>query len=501
MPKATAFAPSLIALLLGCSALISPAQAGWFDSDSKPAAPVVKKDDKPQPLPAVTLDDSIRQAQMLRLGGNYQEAVSHLSQLMLVAANDPRIISEYGKTLVSMGRADEAEKFLTRAQQLQPDDWTVYSALGVAYDEIGNQKAAQVNYERALSLRPGEASVLNNYALSRMLAKDPAMARKLADRAETANAAAKDEKIDRNIAMIRSMAPESHASVAISTPAPGTIVPPVTAPVVHAAVATAAPPPVKPADAVSPVAQAASPVAKPVVAAQPVSKPSQPVSQAPRAVVMQPMPVDPLAGPVTPKANTASREPRSLQPAVQAASLPPVNVAAKPIEPAKPAAAAPKPEALAQAKPVPGKDQQAKTEPAKPRSPADIVAQAKAASTVAQAKPAAAVAQAKPAATVAQAKPAATVAQAKPAAAVAQANPAASKDQLAKAEPVKPAVPAVKVSLPLKAADVKPNGAQPAPKVMPAAPVKAADAKPQDGKANAASKDAIPGLRMSANAY
>src|SRR6516165_10152156 len=99
MPKASAFAPSLIALLLGCSALLSPAQAGWFDSDSKPSAPGVKKDDKPQPLPAVTLDDSIREARMLRLAGNYQEAVNNLSQLMLVAADDPRVISEYGKTL------------------------------------------------------------------------------------------------------------------------------------------------------------------------------------------------------------------------------------------------------------------------------------------------------------------------------------------------------------------------------------------------------------------
>src|SRR5579863_1605360 len=113
MSKATAFAPPLIAFLLGCSALSNPAQAGWFDSDAKPAAPAPKKDDKPAPVPAATLDDSIREAQMLRLAGNYTEALNHLSQLMLVAADDAHVISEYGKTLVSMGRADEAEKFLT----------------------------------------------------------------------------------------------------------------------------------------------------------------------------------------------------------------------------------------------------------------------------------------------------------------------------------------------------------------------------------------------------
>ena len=108
---------------------------------------------------------------------------------MLVAADDPRVITEYGKTLAAMGRADEAVNFLTRAQQLQPNDWTVYSALGVAYDQSGDQKNAQINYEHALALKPGEPSVLNNYALSRMLAKDPDMALKLASRAEIAKAA------------------------------------------------------------------------------------------------------------------------------------------------------------------------------------------------------------------------------------------------------------------------------------------------------------------------
>ena len=64
----------------------SAAQAGWFSSDSKPAE-TAKKDDKAQaaPQPATNLDDSIRQAQVLRLAGNYQEALNQLSQLMLVA--------------------------------------------------------------------------------------------------------------------------------------------------------------------------------------------------------------------------------------------------------------------------------------------------------------------------------------------------------------------------------------------------------------------------------
>lgn len=357
MPKAATFVPPLIAVLLGCSALSNAAQAGWFSAESKPPAPVVQKDDKPKPLPAVTLDDSIREAQMLRLAGNYQEALTHLSQLMLVAADDAHVIAEYGKTLASMGRADEAEKFLTRAQELQPDEWSIYSALGVAYDEIGNQRQAQVNYEHALALKPGEPSVLNNYALSRMLAQDPAMARKLADRAELANASAKDEKIARNIAMIRSTAPAASEGIAANTPAPGTIVPPVTAPVPHAAVATTALPPVRATQpsmpAAKPAAAASSATAKPAAVAsgtQAQPQKAQSADLVPPGVVMQRVPVDPLAGPVRPKeAAVATHEPRVLQPKPPADSS--VNVAAK-ADASKPVAAAPKPQAVAQAKPV-----------------------------------------------------------------------------------------------------------------------------------------------------
>src|SRR4051812_23380450 len=102
-------APLAALLMLGCSVIAAPAQAGWFDIDSKPAAKantktdVKAKEQQAAVQPATTLEDSIQQAQMLRLAGNYPEAIKHLSQLMMVASDDPRVISEYGKALAAMG--------------------------------------------------------------------------------------------------------------------------------------------------------------------------------------------------------------------------------------------------------------------------------------------------------------------------------------------------------------------------------------------------------------
>ncbi|HEX4272600.1 MAG TPA: tetratricopeptide repeat protein [Rhizomicrobium sp.] len=478
MPKAIRFAPSLLALLLGCSALSSGAQAGWFSSDP---TPVAKADDKAKaaPQPAATLEDSIHQAQMLRLAGNYDEAINHLSQLMLVAADDGRVISEYGKTLVAKGRAEEGEKFLARAEQLQPNDWTIYSALGVAYDEIGKPKEAQASYEHALALKPGEPSVLSNYALSRMLAKDPVMARKLADRAEAANAAASDNKIARNIAMIRSIAPQASDSVATGNPAPSQA--PVSAP--RMAVATAPltpvqntqPPAAKPAP--KPALVTANAAAHALTSSPPPRPQAAPAaSQAPNGVVMQPVPVDPLAGPVD---KAATHAPRSLQPKpAQAGSEAPVKTLAK-TELPKPELSKPATEIAKTTAPV--ERATAKTEAKAPIKPLPV-------------KPVPAKVE------VAKATP--------PAAPAAQVSlPVKAMD--VKAANVKPGAPptAPKVLPPasVKVADVKPGAAQAVPKALPSTPVKAADTKPAATKTAAAAKpapkDTIPGLRLSANAY
>jgi Flp pilus assembly protein TadD len=467
MPKATRLSFPLAVLLLGCTAVSS--NAGWFDFGSKPETSVkdnvkggVKDARTAAPLPAANLEDSIRQAQMLRLAGSYPEAIKHLSQLMMVASDDPRVVSEYGKTLAAMGRADDAVNFLTRAQQLQPGDWTIYSALGVAYDQLGNQKDAQPAYEHALALKPGEPSVLSNYALSRMLAKDPGTAKKLAARAEIANAGAADPMIARNIAMIRSMAPEApDATMAVNNPAPSPVPRMVaaapqapaarqTAPFVNSPVPTAAQP--RPLALVNAANNG-------VIEARPQA-PQVPDNR----VVMQRVPVDPLAGPVGP-AIAATHAPRPLQFKTERATA--KN------EPAN------KPEAP---KPAPASATGVKSAASQAE---DLQARAEAIAKQLTGKPAA----------------------------IAAAKTEANKDVAAKTEARKAPV--------TQAAANKPAPSVPMPKVLPPTPVKAAEAKPvpaakpatapvqvaakppvnQKAVAAAKPKDAIPGLRVSTNAY
>jgi len=278
----TRFTSSLIALLVCAPALAGCASdGGLFPNSSGQKKPAVASN-APDKAGAkageianmpTDIESSVRHAQEARLAGNYDEAIHTLSQLMMVASDDHRVVGEYGKTLALNGRAPEAVQFLTRAVALQPSEWSYYSALGVAYDQVGNQDAARTAYEQALKLRPGDAAVLNNYALSRMLAKDPDGARALMARAEKAGGAT-DPKIARNIELVEKLAPPALKTAADTPPAE------------HAPAAIT-----------------------------PVSSQNLPVPSAPKSqVVMQPVPSDPLAGP----AKTTHRAPAPL-PATHAA--------------------------------------------------------------------------------------------------------------------------------------------------------------------------------------
>jgi len=112
----------------------SPAPAASAKAAPAPTAKVV-----PTPAPALAeigdLESAIAQAQAARAAGNLAGANRILSQLVLFAPDDPRVLGEYGKTLAAQAKSDDALAFLERAIQLQPGEWSLYSAQGVAYDQ------------------------------------------------------------------------------------------------------------------------------------------------------------------------------------------------------------------------------------------------------------------------------------------------------------------------------------------------------------------------------
>lgn len=302
---------------------------------------------------AANLDMEIEKAKTQRALGDNTGAAHALAQIMLVAPDDVRVVGEYGKVLVSLGRSDDAVAFLKRALELNPNDWTLYSAIGAAFDQKNDFDNARVAYQRGLQLKPGGAALLNNYAMSRMLAGDLPGAQALIAQAQ---AAGNDPKIAHNASLMANLR-GPQAPVAVAPKPTASLAPAPIAPVAHALpkpVATAAlPPPVaakpEPVKAASlpaapkpePVKQAmvVKPAPMAVPAPMPMKTASLPVSEQPTIVktqtgrvMMQAVPKDPEAGPVktvepvkteTASATPATTAPRTLASAAEAPRVTP----------------------------------------------------------------------------------------------------------------------------------------------------------------------------------
>jgi Flp pilus assembly protein TadD/cell division protein FtsN len=307
--------------------------------------------------PPADLDTALIKAQLSRRVGDFAEATKILSQLVLFAPDDPRVIGEYGKTLASQGRSDDALAFLERAIQLNPGEWSFHSALGVAHDQKGEYQLAQAAYRRALSLKPGEPAVLNNAALSYLQSGDLDTAERMAREAEATSV--DKARVQHTIALVERLkaarpqvtpayvplpepmpvpeqaapAPEVVASVA-PPPGPPTVITP--EPLREEAMEYAAPPmelmppPEDPIITNTPVASSElppldEPWIEPEVEVTPAAPPPQStlaLLQSDPTVRMQAVPRDDLAGPVAPRAPIAD-PPATPAPQRQASAAPP----------------------------------------------------------------------------------------------------------------------------------------------------------------------------------
>ena len=272
---------------------------------------------------ALDLDGAVKQAQAQRKAGDLVGASKTLSQLVLAAPDDPRVLGEYGKTLVAQGRSDDALAFLECAIELQPSDWSLYSAQGVAFDQHGEYRQAQAAYDRALQMKPGEPTVLSNSALSHMQSGDLDGAERLL--LQAAQGGGDFPRISSNLALVQSLKATRQAA----NP-PAKTVAQVPAPAAAPVQAPSAPAPAKTAETKPSVVPAPQPVEQ--MALRAPEKPAATRDAAATSlknnpsVVMQKVPVDPLAGPVAPRKTAAAKPPVAKKTVADATGKPAAEV-------------------------------------------------------------------------------------------------------------------------------------------------------------------------------
>ena len=136
----------------------------------------------------------------LRKIGQTSEAVSVMLKTERIASDDPDVRLELGRALISDGRAFEGVRHLEDASRLRPGDWSILSAHGVALDQIGEHKAAQAQYNKALTISPNNVAVMNNKALSLALQGDLTDAELILRRATGSSGAS--AQVRQNLALV-----------------------------------------------------------------------------------------------------------------------------------------------------------------------------------------------------------------------------------------------------------------------------------------------------------
>ncbi len=136
----------------------------------------------------------------LRVTGGLDEARAVAEKALVTHPDDHGVVAEAGKVKLATGQLDDAIKLLKKAVAGDDQDWKSRSALGLAYDRVGEYAKAEESYRAALAIAPDSAAILNNYALSRAMANDLAGARELLQRAAASPSA--DVRVRQNLALV-----------------------------------------------------------------------------------------------------------------------------------------------------------------------------------------------------------------------------------------------------------------------------------------------------------
>ncbi|MBX8825758.1 tetratricopeptide repeat protein [Ochrobactrum sp. SFR4] len=143
---------------------------------------------------------ALNYATVLSMAGRSDQSLAVMRAIAIQLPKDKQVLAAYGKALAGAGELDAALDAVRRAQTPDYPDWRLLSAEGAILDQQGNSADARVIYQKALQIKPGEASVLSNLAMSYVLSGDLPTAEKYLRQAATANGS--DSRVRQNLALV-----------------------------------------------------------------------------------------------------------------------------------------------------------------------------------------------------------------------------------------------------------------------------------------------------------
>ncbi|MBX5191316.1 pilus assembly protein TadD [Rhizobium sp. NZLR3b] len=111
-------------------------------------------------------------ANLLRMNGRDTQALAVMQQVAISNPADRNVLAAYGKAQAAAGQFQQALDTIGRAQTPDRPDWKLISAEGAILDQMGRASDARQRYRDALEIQPNEPSILSNLGMSYVLTGD-----------------------------------------------------------------------------------------------------------------------------------------------------------------------------------------------------------------------------------------------------------------------------------------------------------------------------------------
>lgn len=139
-------------------------------------------------------------ANVLRMTGKNGQALAVMQQVAINFPTDREVLAAYGKAQAGAGQLEQALGTISRAQTPDRPDWKLESARGAVLDQLGRTGEARTAYRNALDIQPNEPSVLSNLGMSYLLGGDLKTAETYLRNA--ANQPGADSRVRQNLALV-----------------------------------------------------------------------------------------------------------------------------------------------------------------------------------------------------------------------------------------------------------------------------------------------------------
>jgi Flp pilus assembly protein TadD len=146
------------------------------------------------------LNTAMRYASVLQMSGRSDQSLAVMRKLAIDYPAERQVLAAYGKALAAAGELEPALDAVRRAQTPEYPDWKLMSAEAAILDQLGKQTEARQLYNRALDMKPGEASILSNLGMSYVLEGDLKSAEKYMQQAAQSPGA--DSRVRQNLALV-----------------------------------------------------------------------------------------------------------------------------------------------------------------------------------------------------------------------------------------------------------------------------------------------------------